>query len=381
MQKDYIIVGQGIAGSLLAAALVAAGKTVLVIDNAHSESSSMVAAGDVNPITGQRFVKTWKFEALREAMIPMYSTIAGTAGNTIVGTIVETIAETIVPTMYNERRILRVLHNAKAHNDWQARTAWEAWQGNIGDEKTVDKAAFEAQFKGVFGIAEILQGGKVEIQKVLNTIKNNLTKSDSLITEKFDFDSIYIDKKYINYILSDKTQICANGIIFCEGWQAIRNPYFNYLPFQVSKGESLVVRLPKTYSFGHYTVKNDVTISHLYDDLYWIGATNSFEFVTSKPTENARAELIKRLENALNLPFEVVEHRAGIRPTVKDRRPLVGQHPQYKNLYIFNGLGTKGASLAPYLVNCMMAFLDKNTPLEADIDIARYASFWQDTEF
>jgi glycine oxidase len=361
MEKDYILVGQGIAGSLLAAALLAAGKKVLMIDNAHSESSSVVAAGDMNPITGQRFVKTWKAEALRDAMIPMYASIGEMTDDAL---------------LFRERNVLRVLHNAKEHNDWHARTAWEAWQGFIGDMKTVDKTAFEAQFKGVFGIAEILQGGKVDMQNVLNIIKAFLDKSDSLKLEKFEYENMSIDNKHINYTLYDKTPISANGIIFCEGWQAIHNPYFNYLPFQVSKGEALVVRLPKIYKFGHFTVKNDITISHLNDDLYWIGATNSFEFVTSKNTEDARIALIKRLENAINLPFEIVEHRAGIRPTVKDRRPLVGQHPQHKNLYIFNGLGTKGASLAPYLVNVFMDFILKNAPLEADIDIVRYADLW-----
>jgi glycine/D-amino acid oxidase-like deaminating enzyme len=102
--------------------------------------------------------------------------------------------------------------------------------------------------------------------------------------------------------------------------------------------------------------------------------------VTSEPTEFGHAELLTRLQDVLKIPFEVVEHRACLRPTIKDRRPLVGQHPQHKNLYILNGLGTKGASLAPYLVNELLDFLLENKAIDSDIDLCRYAHLFHESE-
>lgn len=379
--KDYLIVGQGIAGSLLAAALIAQGKTVLVIDNRHHEASSVVAGGDVNPITGQRFVKTWKTEELRAAMLIMYRDIWLLAENTAKNEGEnQTENEEVYESFFQERSILRVLHNAKEHNDWQARAAWEAWNGYIGDAQTVDMADFGATFKDGFAIAEILQGGKVDLQNVLHTIKTYLLKSDSLLFNIFNYKYLFNEEKGVKYIDTNGDIILAKSLVFCEGWQGIHNPYFNYLPFQLSKGEALVISIDKKYNFGHFIVKNDITISRLNSGLYWVGATNSFEFVTSKPTENGRAELLTRLQNVLKIPFEIVEHRACLRPTIKDRRPLVGQHPTHKNLYILNGLGTKGASLAPYLVDELVHFLLQNKTLDKDIDISRYANLYQQNE-
>lgn len=74
----------------------------------------------------------------------------------------------------------------------------------------------------------------------------------------------------------------------------------------------------------------------------------------------------------ITCPFEVVYQSAGIRPTVKDRRPLVGQHSQYKNLYILNGLGTRGVIVAPAISKQLYDLIEQNEPLESEINIARF---------
>ncbi|MCB0503747.1 MAG: FAD-binding oxidoreductase, partial [Bacteroidetes bacterium] len=61
---DYIVVGQGIAGTCLAFQLLMSGKTVLVIDEYNPNSSSNVATGIINPITGRKMVKSWMVDEL-----------------------------------------------------------------------------------------------------------------------------------------------------------------------------------------------------------------------------------------------------------------------------------------------------------------------------
>ena len=59
-----LIVGQGLAGSILAIYLIKAGEKVLVIDNGHQESASRVAAGLMDYISGQRLTKSWNSDIL-----------------------------------------------------------------------------------------------------------------------------------------------------------------------------------------------------------------------------------------------------------------------------------------------------------------------------
>src|SRR5687768_15763029 len=64
MNVDCLIIGQGICGTFLSWYLEQYGKSILVIDDNHRSSSSRVAAGLINPITGRRMVKTWLIDIL-----------------------------------------------------------------------------------------------------------------------------------------------------------------------------------------------------------------------------------------------------------------------------------------------------------------------------
>ncbi|HBA65740.1 MAG TPA: FAD-dependent oxidoreductase, partial [Methylococcaceae bacterium] len=57
MDIDFLIVGQGLAGSLLAFELIQRNAQVMVVDDGR-ENASEVAAGLINPVTGIRLVKS-----------------------------------------------------------------------------------------------------------------------------------------------------------------------------------------------------------------------------------------------------------------------------------------------------------------------------------
>jgi len=83
-------------------------------------------------------------------------------------------------------------------------------------------------------------------------------------------------------------------------------------------------------------------------------------------------ELLNKLKSFITLPIEVIDHRAGIRPTVRDRRPLVGQHPRYNRLYVLNGFGSRGVMIAPYAAQQLFNKIESNQPLEDELDITRF---------
>jgi len=133
----------------------------------------------------------------------------------------------------------------------------------------------------------------------------------------------------------------AKHIVFAEGFGIKSNPFFNKLPLVGNKGEYIIVKAPLLRLDA--AIKASFFIVPLGNDLYKVGA-----------------------------PFEVVDQIAGMRPTTGDRRPLVGIHPEYKQLSILNGLGTRGVMAAPMLANCLFDLIEKGKPLEKEMDIMRF---------
>jgi glycine/D-amino acid oxidase-like deaminating enzyme len=82
--------------------------------------------------------------------------------------------------------------------------------------------------------------------------------------------------------------------------------------------------------------------------------------------------LENQLKEILQVPFKVLDHKVGIRPTVKDRRPLLGMHMEHKRLGIFNGLGTRGVMLAPYFANHLANHIFNGDKLNSVVDILRF---------
>ena len=55
-----------------------------------------------------------------------------------------------------------------------------------------------------------------------------------------------------------------------------------------------------------------------------------------------------------------------------DRRPVIGCHPEEDRVAIFNGLGTKGVSLAPYFSDLFAQHLVENRQLCSEVDVRRF---------
>ena len=149
-----------------------------------------------------------------------------------------------------------------------------------------------------------------------------------------------------------------------------KNPYFKDLPLLPTKGELLTIHAPDLKI--DYVLKGPVFLIPLQQDTYLVGATYGRGDTSHDITDIARSELVEKLKTLINCSFEVINHVAGIRPTVKDRRPLVGRHSAHKHLYVLNGLGTRGVMIGPYVAGQLFEFMEHNTPLEKEIDIRRF---------
>ncbi len=174
-------------------------------------------------------------------------------------------------------------------------------------------------------------------------------------------------KKSVQY-----KNITATKIVFSEGSFLPQNPYFNYLPMREAKGELLLIKVPDLDI--DFTLKSGVFMVPYGNNLYIVGATYNWEDKSFEPTQKAQEEIEKKLKKFLHLPYQIIDYKIGIRPTIKDRRPLLGKHPKYPNLAVLNGLGTRGIIIAPSIAQALYDNLENDKPILKEMDCQRFHS-------
>ena len=345
MSVDYIIVGQGIAGTMLSYFLIKKGKNVIVIDKYDPASSSHVAGGAINPVTGKRLVKSWRIEELLPVAIKSYGEL-------------ERLLEIKVFKPVTIKKYFINIEDRQFYEEKMNDIEFQKWVQPIEDDDSIFK-------KCSLGGVLIHNTFQLDYSSLLNAFRKWLEKQDSIINERFDIEKIQINHRTVHY-----KDITADKIIFCEGYQASNNKYFDWLPFNLAKGEILTVKIPGIPEDS--ILKKGIFLLPLGNNLFKVGSTYNWDFKDGLPTEKGKEELISRLDKFLDLPYEVVGHKAAIRPTVKDRRPFIGMHPVHHSIGIFNGLGTKGASLAPFFANRFADCLINSGTLDKEVDVKRF---------
>jgi hypothetical protein len=341
---DFLIVGNGLAGISFAEIALQNNKSVFVFDN-NSQPSSRVAGGLYNPVVLKRFSEVWKAKEQIDFAFPLYHNI-----------------QTKLDVVFDfEMPILRKLFSIEEQNNWfQA-----ADKPNLApflDSKLVTNS-YES-IASPFHYGKVNHTGYLEISILIGAYSNYLKSLNSFSDDAFVYDEIEFLDGFIQY-----KNIKARHIIFAEGFGLHANPYFNDLPLDGTKGELLIIKAPKLQL--DVVVKSSVFILPIGNDLYKVGATYDWSDKTNKPTEAGKQELVEKLSELISCDFEIIKHFAGVRPTVKDRRPLVGTHPIHSQLHVLNGLGTRGVMLGPYLANQLFQHIENSIPLEKEIDITR----------
>ena len=344
---DYLIVGQGIAGTLMGYFLQKAGKRIHVLDNDSPRSSSKHAAGIINPVTGRRFVKSWRIEDLMPFAHQTYQNIE---------------LEFEIKVFHNIP-LIRTLYDQKDRNNWMLRITDPAYEKYMDGK--ADLGSYEGQLHPDFSYGQTLQTARLDMPAFIAHFRKYWEKRGEFSISQLSVEDLDIQADSVRW-----GDLQARQIIFCEGSWGKQNPYFNYLPFRGAKGEIMEVAIPGA-NFDRI-LKRKLFILPLENGNYWVGTTNTNWFDHEEPTEEGKAELIEKLQAFLKPDFEIIGHHSAIRPTVKDRRPFLGHHPEQSRLIIFNGLGTKGASLGPYWAAHLGDHLLKGADLDPSVDIRRY---------
>lgn len=345
-KTEFLIVGQGLAGTMLAFSMLEKGMDFRIVSSANKSKASVVAAGMVNPLVYKRLTLSWMVDELLPEMIRNYLQLEKILGK----------------PFYYSKKILKPLSE-------QETALWNKKITLPGFDFYIEDIVGESPVRGIktapaYGIVQ--QAGYLNLSVFLAHAESFFYKKGLLIEEDFQVtDNMEITKEI------DCGGYKAEKVVFCEGYHLSRNPLFNFVKMNPAKGEVLLIHAPDLSE--EYILNKKVFVLPVGDQRFKVGSTYEWEDLSEEPTEKGKASILERLDQLIGLNYTIENHWAGVRPTIADRRPVLGQHPEYKNVFVFNGLGTKGVMLAPHFSRLMCDFLSgENKRLPDEVNVQRF---------
>jgi glycine oxidase len=376
-EVDYIIVGQGLAGTCLAWELLALGASVRVIDREVAVTTSRIAAGLITPVTGQRLVKSWRFEELRAAAGEFYRRVESELGCALL----------------RDTSMVKVFCTETECEYFEKRMRDSAYAGLLREV-----AVFPAGVSAPRGGCELLQGGQLDVAEFLTQSRRMWVREGRYVAGEMSWPD---DVRFVRegaspadpdtrgehrLALADQQELRppvrvelprwglrSRGLVFCEGVAARSNPWFTNVAFKPARGEMLIVEIPdwneERIIHGGVWIAPGRSQTEGQPRRYRVGATYDWDQLDAGPTAVGRNSLIESLEELLLLPYTIVDHQAAVRPILKHVNPVIGLHPHHPQLGYFNGLGSKGSLQAPFLARQLASHLVQRTPLEREVDL------------
>jgi glycine/D-amino acid oxidase-like deaminating enzyme len=349
-QFDDMIVGQGLAGTALAWSLRWRGRRVLVIDREARVTSSRIAAGLMTPITGQRLVKSWRWNAFWAAATAFYRRVEAEAGT----------------RLFHPTRMVKLLANDREREFFDRRLASEFTGLVAQPEPLVNSNWFNAPWGGF----EMIESGRLDVPAYLDVSRRRLiSEGQYMAGDLLPNEDVALTS---NGVELPRLGLRSDRIIFCQGIDAMSNHWFHGVRFRPAKGEILTLRIMGLAE--ERIIHRGVWLMALGGDLFRAGATYGWRQLDCEPTLEGREEICARLREFLKLPFDVVGHDAAVRPILLNQYPMLGLHPDHPQLGFFNGLGSKGALQAPWLAEHFAGFLAGEHPLDRELDLQRMMS-------
>ncbi len=338
-EPEIIIVGQGICGTFLSYQLLKAGKKILVYDEPRPFSASKVASGIINPVTGRRIVRTWMIEEVMPFAVEAY----------------QSIGQLIQQNIIRQCNILDFHPTPQMQQAFNERLPQETAYLRL----PANEEQWRQYFNYPFGIGEINPCWLVDLPTLLQGWRNKLIAEHLLVEEKFEPSGI-----------SNSQHLPL--VIYCDGVAGATNPYFDKLPYALNKGEVILAEINNLPAANVY--KQGINIVPWKENIFWIGSSFEWNFDDDRPTTAFLQKTQTQLKHWLKLSYTIIEHWAALRPANIERRPFVGMHPIYPHIGVFNGMGTKGCSLAPYFAKELADYLLYQKPINPLANVQRFSN-------
>ena len=342
--QHVLIIGAGLAGTSLAHQLLAKGHRVQLVDRGVNHSTA-VAAGMVNPMVFRRMNKSWRLDEFILESRNFYLQIE----------------QKVQHALFHPIVIRRMLSSEQERNYWLERQKSPEFFAYLNEISPDDESYSLAE--NHFGSGRLKSSFWVDAKVYYERNLEYFERKGSLLKE--DFDPSSFDENTLNY-----KGTSYDKVVFSVGYQQMNTPFFHDLPIQQTKGQS--IRVQSTEIPENESLNRKCFVLPLGNHVFRIGATYEWDNPDLTPTEEAKQELIGHLRVLGDFSYDILDQQVGVRPTVLDRRPILGEHKTIKNLYLFNGLGTKGYLMAPTLARELCDFMFEGVPLDKEISIERF---------
>lgn len=343
---EFLIVGNGLAGTMLAFEMLEKKLDFVIVASHKKSRASEIAAGMFNPLVFKRLTKSWLADTLLPVMKNKYLQLETLLGE----------------QFFFEKPILKPL-SEQEKQVWIERKADPQFSKFISgiSEKSPEKHLHPA---AGFGIVN--GSGYVNLKRFLELSELYFREKGVLFHSYFPVKNMDTEAGCFA-----ANNVKASKLVFCEGTHLTGNPFFSFIKLVPVKGEILLICAPGLSE--DFILNKQVFVLPVGNHCFKIGSTYDWKDLDELPTEKGKLSIIERFENLVNVEYSLEKHWAGIRPAVSDRRPVLGIHPKYRNLSVFNGLGTKGVMLVPYFASEMVKHLTtENYALNIEVDLQRF---------
>lgn len=341
-----MIIGQGLAGSLLGWELNKAGQSIMIIDDGHRSASSHVAAGMVNPLAGKRLALYPETKAHLDAVQQTYAEIEASLNR----------------QYYHPTPLLRILQNEDEASRFGQRQ-------NIRDFAEYIAEAYPAG-KPVEGMVNphgafyTEQGGWLNTRALIKDMRKYFDQNKCLLETPFEANDLVVDAHAVHW----NNKITARQVIFCQGWRDSQNPWFDWLRWDPVQGDIMTLDCPgirgnRIINGGKWLVPTD-------GDLFKAGSTYQRNRLDQRPSARDGKTVLEGVRALTGTnSLKVIRHEAGIRPGTRTQHPFIGLHPRYENIGLFSGFGSKGTLLIPLYANKFTRHLLNQTPIPNHVNI------------
>ena len=342
MKVDYLLVGYGIANICFAKYCIENNKSFIIYDD-QKMTASNVAAGVVNPVVLKRFSPVWNAVERMDLLKKTFNEFKNLLGG----------------EYFKDLSIYRILANDKEIEIWQRKRI----ENHILEKylkRKIEPNNYNV-LKADHGFGVMNETGYVVITELLADFKKKY--KEHFINEKLEYKELDIENKTYRNISFDK-------IVFAEGAKVLNNPFFNFVPLEPNKGQVLKIRTEE--ELPQAIIKSKCFLMPIGGYEYYVGATYNVDFENEEATLKDREKLQEQLETFFKGHYQIIDEKVGLRPTVPDRKPIIGEHSNHKGMYILNGLGTRGTFNGPSMAKQLFDYIENGKEIPSDVDLKRF---------
>ena len=342
---DVIVVGGGLAGIWTVYRLLKMNKRVAMINDQANNCSSQIAAGIYNPLLAKHQKLSYKAHEI-------YPNIA---------TSYKHLEDFLKSQFHHAIPIAYIIDQLKTLNDWAGLCSDDRFKPFV----CLENVRLSDLIQSDLGYLEIQSSGWVDLPKLMQVFYQYLQEQAIYLDQVFDYKSLAVLPNGLEY-----KAIKADKIVFCEGVGIKQNPYAQHIVLKPAKGE--VISIHSSCTVDHLIPQQGVFLLPLSSQMFKVGSNFEWQQLNTQISTSAKEEILSKLMQWFKEPYEVIDHKAGIRPSSLDRRPILGALDEQQRLFVFNGLGSKGVALSPFysqqLIDCMYS----GKPIDDEVNVNRY---------